>query len=156
MRNRGLTLGLAAYFLDHDARSLELIARSFDGQTEGLTRDDVLDNITLTWLTNTAISGARLYWENKGASFFAVKGVAATVPVAVSVFPDELYPAPRSWAERAYPTSYTTTRSTRAVTSRPGNSRSSLPKSFARASGRFGNRQSGNADACSKHASAPI
>jgi pimeloyl-ACP methyl ester carboxylesterase len=62
----------------------------------------VLDNITLTWLTNTAISGARLYWENKGASFFAVKGVAATVPVAVSVFPDELYPAPRSWAERAY------------------------------------------------------
>ena len=96
-------VGLAAYFLDHDARSLELIARSFDGQTEGLTRDDVLDNITLTWLTNTAISGARLYWENKGASFFAVKGVAATVPVAVSVFPDELYPAPRSWAERAYP-----------------------------------------------------
>jgi pimeloyl-ACP methyl ester carboxylesterase len=95
-------VGLAAYFLDHDARSLELIARSFDGQTEGLTPDDVLDNITLTWLTNTAISGARLYWENKGASFFAVKGVAATVPVAVSVFPDELYPAPRSWAERAY------------------------------------------------------
>ena len=95
-------VGLAAYFLDHDARSLELIARSFDGQTEGLTPDDVLDNITLTWLTNTAISGARLYWENKGASFFAVKGVAATVPVAVSVFPDELYAAPRSWAEWAY------------------------------------------------------
>ena len=68
---------------------------------EGLTRDDVLDNITLTWLTNTALSGARLYWENKGASFFAVKGVV--VPTAVSVFPDELYPAPRSWAERAYP-----------------------------------------------------
>jgi pimeloyl-ACP methyl ester carboxylesterase len=70
-------------------------------QTEGLTCDDVLDNITLTWLTNTAISGARLYWENKGASFFAVKGVV--VPTAVSVFPDELYPAPKSWAERAYP-----------------------------------------------------
>ncbi len=94
-------VGLAAYFLDHDARSYELIVRVFDGKTEGLTRDDILDNITLTWLTNTAISGARLYWENKGASFFAVKGVS--VPVAVSVFPDELYPAPRSWAERAYP-----------------------------------------------------
>ena len=97
-------IGLAAYFLDHDARSYELIARVFDGQTEGLTRDDVLDNITLTWLTNTAISGARLYWENKFASFFGVNGVkGVSIPVAVSVFPDELYPAPRSWAERAYP-----------------------------------------------------
>ena len=94
-------VGLAAYFLDHDARSYEMIARVFDGKSEGLTRDDVLDNITITWLTNTAVSGGRLYWENKGASFFAVKGVA--IPVAVSVFPDELYPAPRSWAERAYP-----------------------------------------------------
>jgi pimeloyl-ACP methyl ester carboxylesterase len=94
-------IGLAAYFLDHDARSYEMIARVFAGGSEGLTRDDVLDNITLTWLTNTALSGARLYWENKGASFFAVKGVV--VPTAVSVFPDELYPAPRSWAERAYP-----------------------------------------------------
>jgi pimeloyl-ACP methyl ester carboxylesterase len=94
-------VGLAAYFLDHDARSYELIARVFAGASEGLTRDDVLDNITLTWLTNTALSGGRLYWEKKGVSFFAVKGV--TVPTAVSVFPDELYPAPRSWAERAYP-----------------------------------------------------
>jgi pimeloyl-ACP methyl ester carboxylesterase len=94
-------VGLAAYFLDHDARSYEMIARAFRGETEGLSRDDVLDNITLTWLTDTALSGARLYWENKGASFFAVKGVV--VPTAVSVFPDELYPAPRSWAERAYP-----------------------------------------------------
>jgi pimeloyl-ACP methyl ester carboxylesterase len=94
-------VGLAAYFLDHDARSYEMIARVFAGKSEGLTRDDVLDNITLTWLTDTALSGARLYWENKGASFFAVKGV--TVPTAVSVFPDELFPAPRSWAERAYP-----------------------------------------------------
>ena len=94
-------VGLAAYFLDHDARSYELIARVFNGQSEGLTRDDILDNITITWLTNTALSGARLYWENKAASFFAVKGVK--VPTAVSVFPDELYPAPRSWAERAYP-----------------------------------------------------
>lgn len=96
-------VGLAAYFLDHDARSYELIARVFDGQSEGLTRDDILDNITITWFTNTALSGARLYWENWGASFFAVKGVGAAIPVAVSVFPDELYPAPRSWAERAYP-----------------------------------------------------
>ena len=96
-------VGLAAYFLDHDKVSYELIARVFDGETEGLTRDDVLDNITITWLTNTFVSGARLYWENKLASFFAVKGVSPTVPVAVSVFPDELYPAPRSWAERAYP-----------------------------------------------------
>ena len=94
-------VGLAAYFLDHDARSYELIARVFDGKTEGLTRDDILDNVTHTWLTNTGVSGGRLYWENKGASFFAVKGVS--IPVAVSVFPDELYPAPRSWAERAYP-----------------------------------------------------
>jgi pimeloyl-ACP methyl ester carboxylesterase len=94
-------VGLAAYFLDHDALSYEMIARVFAGESEGLTRDDVLDNITVAWLTNTALSGARLYWENKGASFFAVKGVV--VPTAVSVFPDELFPAPRSWAERAYP-----------------------------------------------------
>src|SRR5437879_9475275 len=77
-----------------------MIARVFDGKTEGLTRDDVLDNITITWLTNTALSGARLYWENK-LPFFSVKGVS--IPVAVSVFPDELYPTPRSWAEKAYP-----------------------------------------------------
>ena len=96
-------VGLAAYFLDHDARSYELITRVFNGQSEGLTRDDILDNVTLTWLTNTGVSGGRLYWENWGASFFAVKGVNAAIPVAVSVFPDELYPAPRSWAERAYP-----------------------------------------------------
>ena len=94
-------VGLATYFLDHDARSYELIARVFAGASEGLTRDDVLDNITLTWVTNTGVSGGRLYWENMGASFFAVKGV--TVPTAVSVFPDELYAAPRSWAEQAYP-----------------------------------------------------
>jgi pimeloyl-ACP methyl ester carboxylesterase len=96
-------VGLAAYFLDHDARSYDLITRVFNGQSEGLTRDDILDNVTITWLTNTGVSGGRLYWENWGASFFAVKGVNAAVPVAVSVFPDELYPAPRSWAERAYP-----------------------------------------------------
>jgi pimeloyl-ACP methyl ester carboxylesterase len=94
-------VGLAAYFLDHDARSYELFARVFAGQSEGLTRDDILDNITITWLTNTALSGARLYWEYWGKGYFNAKGVS--IPVAVSVFPDELYPAPRSWAERAYP-----------------------------------------------------
>jgi pimeloyl-ACP methyl ester carboxylesterase len=93
-------VGLAAWMLDHDARSYALIARVFDGQSEGLTRDDVLDNVTLYWLTKTAVSSARLYWENKLA-FFAPQGV--TVPVAVSAFPDELYQAPRSWAEQAFP-----------------------------------------------------
>jgi pimeloyl-ACP methyl ester carboxylesterase len=92
-------IGLAAWILDHDARSLELISRVFDGHPEGLTRDDVLDNITLYWVTNTAISSARLYWENK-LPFFDVKNVS--IPVAVSAFPDEIYTAPRSWAERAY------------------------------------------------------
>lgn len=93
-------VGLAAWMLDHDARSYELIARVFDGQPEGLTRDDVLDNVTLYWLTETAVSSARLYWESKLA-FFAPKNV--TIPVGVSVFPDEIYAAPRSWAQRAYP-----------------------------------------------------
>ncbi|RDJ12353.1 epoxide hydrolase family protein [Rhizobium grahamii] len=93
-------IALATYMLDHDARSLELIARSFDGQKEGLSPDDVLDNVTLFWLTNTGVSAARLYWENKLA-FFAPKGVK--VPVAVSVFPDELYQTPHKWAEAAYP-----------------------------------------------------
>jgi pimeloyl-ACP methyl ester carboxylesterase len=93
-------IGLAAWMLDHDARSYALIARVFDGASEGLTRDDILDNVTLYWLTNTAVSSARLYWENKLA-FFAPKGI--TIPVAVSVFPDEIYAAPQSWAEKAFP-----------------------------------------------------
>ncbi|HKG74128.1 MAG TPA: epoxide hydrolase [Aestuariivirgaceae bacterium] len=93
-------VGLAAWILDHDARSYALIERVFDGQHEGLTRDDVLDNVTLYWLTNTAVSSARLYWENKFA-FFAPMNI--TIPVAVSAFPDELYTAPRTWAERAFP-----------------------------------------------------
>ena len=93
-------VGLATFLLDHDARSLELIARSFDGGIEGLTRDDVLDNVTLFWLTNTGVSAARLYWENK-LGFFTPKGVK--VPVVASAFPDELYQAPKSWAEQAYP-----------------------------------------------------
>jgi pimeloyl-ACP methyl ester carboxylesterase len=108
MANRPQTLyaiadspaGLAGWILDHDIRSEELISRVFDGASEGLTRDDVLDNITLYWLTNTAISSARLYWENK-LNFFEPKHLS--VPVAVSVFPDEIYAAPRSWTERAYP-----------------------------------------------------
>jgi pimeloyl-ACP methyl ester carboxylesterase len=93
-------VGLAAWILDHDWRSYALMARVFDGQPEGLTRDDILDNITMYWLTNTAISSARLYWENK-LPFFDVKNV--TIPVAVSAFPDELFQTPRSWAERAFP-----------------------------------------------------
>jgi pimeloyl-ACP methyl ester carboxylesterase len=79
-----------------------MISRSFAGVPEGLSPDDVLDNITLFWLTNTALSAARLYAENR-FSFFRVKGVGATIPVAVSAFPDDIYPVPRSWAERAYP-----------------------------------------------------
>jgi len=93
-------IGLASWILDHDARSYELIARVFDGKSEGLTRDDVLDNITLYWLTGTGVSSARLYWENK-LTFFAPKGI--TIPVAVSAFPDELYQAPKSWAQSAFP-----------------------------------------------------
>ena len=112
MNNRPQTLyalvdspiGLAAWMLDHDDRSEKMIARAFAGQSEGLTRDDVLDNVTLYWLTNTAISSARLYWDTAQASsagFFDARGVK--IPVAVSVFPDEIYAAPRSWAEQAYP-----------------------------------------------------
>ncbi|MBO1908856.1 epoxide hydrolase [Microvirga sp. 3-52] len=93
-------VGLAAWMLDHDSRSYALISRVFDDHTEGLTRDDILDNITLYWLTGTAVSSARLYWENKFA-FFAPKNIK--IPVAVSVFPDEIYAAPRSWAEKAFP-----------------------------------------------------
>ncbi|QPP08307.1 epoxide hydrolase 1 [Streptomyces bathyalis] len=93
-------VGLAAFMLDHDAASLELISEAFAGHPGGISREDELDNITLFWLTNTAISSSRLYWENK-FSFLDVKGVS--IPVAVSVFPDELYEAPRSWAEQAYP-----------------------------------------------------
>jgi pimeloyl-ACP methyl ester carboxylesterase len=112
MNNRPQTLyaladspvGLAAWMLDHDVRSQEMIARVFDGRTEGLTRDDVLDNVTLYWLTNTAVSSARLYWDTAqlgAGGFFDVRGIK--IPVAVSAFPDEIYAAPRSWAERAYP-----------------------------------------------------
>jgi len=107
MKNRPQTLygiadspvGLAAWTLDHDWRSMLMKSRVFDGVTEGLTRDDILDNITLYWLTNTAVSAGRLYAEYNGA-FFARAGIK--LPVAVSAFPDEIYAAPQSWAEKAY------------------------------------------------------
>src|SRR5271170_5393937 len=113
MANRPQTLygiadspvGLAAWMLDHDIRSYEMISRAFDGKMEGLTRDDVLDNVTLYWLTNTGVSSARLYWDtaqiSTGGGFFDVRGVK--IPVAVSAFPVEIYAAPKSWAEKAYP-----------------------------------------------------
>ena len=107
MANRPQTLygiadspvGLAAWILDHDWLSYALIVRVFDGHTEGLTRDDILDNITLYWLTNTAVSSGRLYWESK-LPFFTPKGVQ--LPTAVSAYPDEIYTAPKSWTEKAY------------------------------------------------------
>jgi len=97
-------IGLAAWMLDHDDRSYKLITRIFAGQKEGLTRDDILDNITLYWVTNTAVSSARLYWEATlvaTSGFFDPRNV--TIPVAVSSFPDEIYAAPKTWAEKAYP-----------------------------------------------------
>ena len=93
-------VGLAAWMIDHDSQSYDLIARVFDGASEGLTREDIVENITLYWLTNTAISSARLYWETKLA-FFAPKGVS--IPVAVSAYPNEIFTAPRSWTEKSYP-----------------------------------------------------
>ncbi|TPK89566.1 epoxide hydrolase [Mesorhizobium sp. B2-4-12] len=98
-------IGLAAWMIDHDDASEKLIARVFAGQSEGLTRDDILDNVTLYWLTNTAISSARLYWDttqvSNGGGFFDVRGVQ--IPVAVSAFADEIYQVPQSWAKQAYP-----------------------------------------------------
>jgi pimeloyl-ACP methyl ester carboxylesterase len=97
-------VGLAGWILDHDIRSYQMIARVFDGKPEGLSRDDVLDNITLYWLTNTAISSARLYWDTRhnlpAGGFFDARGVE--IPVGVSAFAEEIYQAPKSWAEKAY------------------------------------------------------
>jgi len=113
MNNRPQTLygiadspvGLAAWMIDHDIRSYRMIARAFDGKPEGLTQDDILDNVTLYWLTNTAISSARLYWDTRhnhpAGGFFDVRGIK--IPVAVSAFAEEIYQAPKSWAEKAYP-----------------------------------------------------
>jgi pimeloyl-ACP methyl ester carboxylesterase len=99
-------VGLAAWLLDHNdadgqpaAAVVAALSRTTSATGE-LTRDEVLDNITLYWLTNTGVSTSRLYWEYKGG-FFNAKGVS--IPVAVSVFPGEQYQAPRSWAEQAYP-----------------------------------------------------
>jgi pimeloyl-ACP methyl ester carboxylesterase len=111
MNNRPQTLyaladspvGLAAWMIDHDDRSEKMIQRVFAGRTEGLTMDDILDNATLYWLTNTAVSSARLYWDNAhhpSGGFFDPRGIK--IPVAVSAYPDEIYTAPRSWAEKAY------------------------------------------------------
>jgi pimeloyl-ACP methyl ester carboxylesterase len=96
-------IGLAAWILDHDIQSYELIARVFDGAEEGLTRDDILDNITLYWLTNTAVSSGRLYWENRlgKGGFFDPRGVP--LPTGVSAFRYEIYQAPETWAQTAYP-----------------------------------------------------
>jgi len=94
-------VGLAAWMINHDEASYKDIASAFAGHPVGnLTRDEVLDNITFYWFTNTGVSSARLYWENT-VGFFDVKNVS--IPAAVSVFPHEIYKAPRSWAERAYP-----------------------------------------------------
>ena len=111
MRNRPQTLygiadspvGLAAWMLDHDIQSYRVIAKVFDGAQEGLTRDDILDNVTLYWLTNTAVSSARLYWESRGGKggFFDPRGVP--LPTGVSAFRYEIYQAPESWARAAYP-----------------------------------------------------
>jgi hypothetical protein len=110
MNNRPQTLcaivdspvGLAACMIDHDIRSYRTIARAFDGKPEGLTRDDVLDNVTLYWLTNTAISSARLYWDTRHnlppGGFFDIRGIK--IPVAVSAFAEEIYQTPKSWAEK--------------------------------------------------------
>ena len=97
-------VGLAAWMLDHDDRSHKLIERVFAGQQEGLSKDDILHNISLYWFTNTAVSSARLYWETSQGTtggFFDPRGVK--IPVAVTTFPDEIYAAPRAWAEHAYP-----------------------------------------------------
>jgi len=93
-------IGLASWMLDHDPASQAMIARAFAGGTEGLSMDDVLDNVDLYWFTKTAVSSARLYWESK-LSFFGPKGV--TLPTAVSAFPEEIYTAPESWVREAYP-----------------------------------------------------
>ncbi len=97
-------IGLAAWMLDHDDRSQKLITRVFAGQQEGLSKDDILDNISLYWFTTTGVSSARLYWEasqGSTAGFFDPRGLK--IPVAVSAFPDEIYAVPKSWAQRAYP-----------------------------------------------------
>ena len=139
-------VGLAAWILDHDWLSLELMSGIFEGHPTGptrddvletsLTRDDILDNITLYWLTNTAISSARLYWENK-LNFFDVKNVS--IPVAVSAFPYDIYTPPRSWQSEHIPNLFITTSMTKAGILQPGNNHNSFQKMFAQASGHCAN-----------------
>jgi pimeloyl-ACP methyl ester carboxylesterase len=108
MGNRAQTLygladspvALASWIIDHDIWTYRQIAKLFDGVEHGFTKDEILDNITLYWLTNTGVSSARLYWENK-LPFFSPKGV--NIPVVVSAFPEEICPTPKKWAEAAYP-----------------------------------------------------
>ena len=97
-------IGLAAWMIDHDAASQALIGRIFAGESAGLTKDDIIDNVSFYWLSGTAISSARLYWDNSlipSGGFFDARGVQ--LPMSVTVFPDEIYAAPESWARRAYP-----------------------------------------------------
>ena len=121
--------------LDHDKDSYEMIAPAFFGHPGGLSRDDFLDNVTLYWLTNTGIPSARLYWENK-LDFFDIKGV--TIPVGVSAFRYELYQAPRSWSEKAYPKLVVLQEARRRrPLCRLGTAATLLAKTFARRSDRF-------------------
>ena len=148
-RNRPQTLygiadspvGLAAWMLDHDVASYELIARAFDGHPGGLSRDDVLDNITHYWLTNTAISSARLYWESK-LPFFDVKGV--DIPVGVTVFRRRALPGPAELGRAGLPAAHPLQRDRpRAATSPPGSSRRSSRRRCGRRSGRCGDQVGG-------------
>jgi len=115
-------VGVAAWLIDHDPASMRLIARAFDGESTGLTRDDVLDNATLFWLTNTVVSAARLYWEGFAKTDLGPKNI--TIPVALSIFPTRCTTRHGRGRSRRIPTLSITTSSTRAVTSRRGNSRS--------------------------------
>ena len=97
-------IGLAAWMIDHDAASQALIGRIFAGEQAGLTKTDILDNVSFYWFSATAISSARLYWDNSqvpAGGFFDARGVQ--LPMSVTVFPDEIYAAPERWARRAYP-----------------------------------------------------
>src|SRR5580704_8156788 len=137
-------VGMAAWLLDHGdgwgqpaaSVTLAVLGHTSHGHPAGdLTRDDVLDNITLYWLTGTAVSAALLYWENKVSLYNAAD---VSVPAAVSAFPGENYQAPRSWTEELITTSSTTTSPPQAATSRPVRCRSSSQQKSARAAAQIG------------------
>jgi hypothetical protein len=139
-------IALAAWIMDHDTDSYEKIARAFvDKQPSGnLTREHIVDNITLYWLTGTGASAARSYWEEgqENARASGQPPTPVSIPVGFTTFPGEIWRTPRSWVERAYPTSRSTsTRWTRAATSPPGRNRSSSRKRCAPRSGRCASRQ---------------